>query len=239
MFCSKCGNETSKEAKFCKNCGNPTEFKEIEKNTDTLKEKSNFWQFFLKSFLITTSAFLLLFLLIGGFEEDAAAGVLGTLFIGGLISFLITVVAKGINRKDKIQLSAEELKKYEGLEGWLTLVILGLIISVGYSLYELFLMWNEYEEYGIFGILIGLAFLVFTVYIIYLFFKRKIVFPRWYIAFLIISMAINIFALIYTDANDPEMQTISKDTGRAVLSVIIWVPYMLISKRVKATFTKN
>ena len=82
-----------------------------------------------------------------------------------------------------------------------------------------------------------------SVYLIYLYFSKHYLFPKVYIAIVAISLVfIPLDALLATfvlpdePMFDPDT---TKDFARALISALIWVPYMLISKRVKATFVEN
>ena len=82
-----------------------------------------------------------------------------------------------------------------------------------------------------------------SIYLIYLYFSKNYLFPKLYIAILTVSLLfIPLDAWIVTkllpgeSMFDPE--TI-KEFGRTLISAIIWIPYMLISKRVKATFVEK
>ena len=74
----------------------------------------------------------------------------------------------------------------------------------------------------------------------YLFFSKKAVFTKWFIG-------LAVFSLVYMIANAfaiklvlPSKPVFDPDTVRRLLpslgAIVIWVPYMLKSKRVKATF---
>lgn len=84
------------------------------------------------------------------------------------------------------------------------------------------------------------GFVLLWIYIGYLFFKKKKLFPRCFIG-------ISLFTLLYglIDAlaarvvlpNEPIFDPDTmKELIRTFIGILIWVPYMLKSKRVKVTF---
>lgn len=105
--------------------------------------------------------------------------------------------------------------------------------------YELFRDISEYEGRG--GLLaidfmIGLVFLALTSYVIYLFFTKNKNFPKYYIILLIgtILFNITIFCLMGADSENNDI----KDVFKSILVAMIWMPYIIKSKRVRATFIK-
>lgn len=82
-----------------------------------------------------------------------------------------------------------------------------------------------------------------SLYLIYLFFSKHYLFPKVYIAIVGASIVfIPLDAWLVTKVLpgepmfDPET---SKEFMRVLIGGLIWVPYMLISKRVKATFVEK
>lgn len=73
-------------------------------------------------------------------------------------------------------------------------------------------------------VLVNIGLITAWVYIAFLFFKKKAAFPKWYIGI-----------WSFTPVFDPDT---SKDLIRLFITALIWVPYILVSKRVKATFAK-
>src|SRR5665647_221252 len=143
MFCRNCGTELRDEANFCKNCGNST--KEIVENVlpkkelpRDIEEKFSFGMAFIYSTFISVLVLLIPAILMDGFENDGTGTFIGILFISAIIGLIITLVRKAFSdERQKVTTAptAEEILKYKGLEGWLTLVILGLFVTLGYGVY--------------------------------------------------------------------------------------------------------
>lgn len=157
----------------------------------------------------------------------------------------------------------EEKKGLEGIGGWLILVAIGIVVSPLRIIAQVlppYLQiisgdsWDALTKPGseiynplwapmlIAEILVNSCLIAAWVYIAFLFFRKKAAFPKWYIgiwAFTIIFIIADalVLKLILPDAPvfDPEAV---KDLIRIFITALIWVPYILVSKRVKATFVK-
>ena len=155
-----------------------------------------------------------------------------------------------------------EAKKLEGLGGWLILVGLVVVMSpirqimVFVPLYSQIFFEGSWEEltrpggsaynpfWGpiIIGELVVNLTLFFTwIYTAYLFFSKNKRFPLLFrslliftLCFILVDAAVIKLVLPNEPIFDPE--TI-KEVGRTIVAVLIWVPYTLVSKRVKNTFT--
>ena len=156
---------------------------------------------------------------------------------------------------------AKEDAVKSGLGGWLILVGLGVIISPLYSLMaineylpifqenliEELVSINPFWEYYIWTeIIVNLIIFLCSVYAVFLFFTKKTFFPKFYIcllcgisAFMVLDTVVGEMLLQEIDYEEQYTDSESRmETGKALLSTIIWVPYLLFSKRVKATFVK-
>lgn len=154
-------------------------------------------------------------------------------------------------------------KDLEGIGGWLILVAIGIIITplrivtmiiVTYP--DLFSsgVWDalttpESEAYNplwapviIAELLVNCGLLLAWLYMGYKFFTKSKEFPKWYIGLAIFSLAFIVADALAVSLVLPGEPLFDTDTlgelFRALIMVFIWVPYMLVSKRVKATFVK-
>jgi hypothetical protein len=79
-------------------------------------------------------------------------------------------------------------------------------------------------------------------YMVYLFFAKKKTFPKWYIwaqASLFVFLIADALAIYLIRPDLPVFTPeASKELGRSLVAVCVWVPYMLVSRRVAATFTR-
>ena len=165
------------------------------------------------------------------------------------------------NEKGIIVRAENNLK---GLRGWLILVGIGLVFSpikLIATYYPIFLQiltdgtWEILTTQGsvayhpLWGplltgeIMFNSGMVLFFGYLLYLFFTRHYLFPKVYIIMMTISVAfIPLDAWVTTVIlpNEPVFDpATTKELLRAALGMVIWVPYMLVSKRVKATFVEK
>ncbi|KZS39339.1 hypothetical protein AWE51_12415 [Aquimarina aggregata] len=148
--------------------------------------------------------------------------------------------------------------------GWLILISIGLILTPFKVIFQLF---NSYEDFFgnntwnyiiqdhknlnelFYSLLVlleltyNIVLVVFSILLIILFFKRRNILPRLMIIFYVGTflfltfdsiIAFNLNTTLFTEAE--KVQTF-KEIGTSFIRSIIWVPYFLISKRVKSTFT--
>ena len=79
-------------------------------------------------------------------------------------------------------------------------------------------------------------------YMIYLFFGKKKSFPKWFIwthVATLVYMVADCFALQVVRPDLPLFDAESnREIGKLIVSMCVWVPYMIVSKRVQSTFTR-
>ena len=151
-----------------------------------------------------------------------------------------------------------------GLGGWLILVAIGLIVSplrIGYFLIKEFVPIFEkgywailttpgsdayhplWEPLLIFEIAGNFIFLVTGIILIFLFFAKSYRLPILMVAYLALNLLFVVSDFLFADLipavaaqNDSESV---RELVRAIAGAIIWIPYFLVSKRVKSTFVKQ
>jgi Protein of unknown function (DUF2569) len=150
-----------------------------------------------------------------------------------------------------------------GLRGWLALVGFGLVVAPVRLSIDIFRTyapifrddtWSALttpasEAYNplwatllTFEILIGVIFVAALLLLLALFFKRSRLFPTVFIATLLadpvvvlIDAWLGSFILVDETVLDPAT---TQELGRLVVRAIIWVPYALVSERVRNTFVE-
>lgn len=154
-------------------------------------------------------------------------------------------------------------KNLEGLGGWLILVGLGLVIAPLRMLFEYVPLYVGLFDDGTFALLSTPGTADYNVYfapLIYaeivinsalvcawlvagvLFFTRRRLFPRLYVGILLITpifITADAYAFLLVAPDEPVFDpATSLELMRAVIPALIWVPYMRVSKRVRATFVR-
>jgi glucan phosphoethanolaminetransferase (alkaline phosphatase superfamily) len=154
-----------------------------------------------------------------------------------------------------------ELAPYDGVRGWLIIIIIGLLIRIALNVKSLCTdysvvwdagKWNlltvpgaaQYDPLWAPTLLFELAFtLLFpflSVLALVLMFEKRKIFPRIMVTILLLALAFKVADAALADqipllvkqngnSSDP-------DLPRVFLQAIIWVPYMLYARRVRATF---
>lgn len=149
-----------------------------------------------------------------------------------------------------------------GIGGWLVLPLLGLIgtaLLTGYNLYETSQYWKVFFDLAIGRldpdlrwILIpsflsfGLGMIVMALALLSLvqFLQKKRSTPKWMIAFYCSLLVATLFesSLVFSFAEFREapgdIDAAGKEIVRIIFAAMIWIPYFLVSKRVKATFVE-
>jgi len=152
----------------------------------------------------------------------------------------------------------------KGIGGWLLLPVIGLfvfpvriLISLATEYWPIFEnglwaalttpgskayhpLWGPMLAYEIF---FNVAFLVFDLVLLYLLFTKSYRFPKMFIGFAVLNLlfVVSDAVLGYQIPAVVEQGTeqMMKEIGRSFGLVAIWVPYFLVSKRVKNTFVRT
>lgn len=160
---------------------------------------------------------------------------------------------------DKIELTPKPEPKNIG--GWLILVALGLLINplrlcmlLVVTFPPIFIdgTWGALTTSGsefyspLWGpLLLGelvfnLVILLASFYLAYLFFKKKAEFPEWYAGLALISLVFILVDAYLVTMILPEVPMFDYETITALIpalgSLLIWTPYLFLSKRSKETF---
>ena len=144
----------------------------------------------------------------------------------------------------------------EGLSGWLVLVGLGLVVSPFMILartfstnvplltnprYHAFLeIHRAVEAMIVFEVVSNLIFVALLVGLNFLFFKKKRAFPTYMILYLILQLAVIAGDAAAVRMLMPTVELADSFTtvARTFIGALVWIPYLLVSRRVKATFVQ-
>lgn len=152
----------------------------------------------------------------------------------------------------------------KGLGGWLILVGIGVVIGPIRLIATLILTYKPVFEDGTWDALTTVGSDVYTpyfgsllvgeiafntiivaasIFLIYLFFSKHYLFPKLYIGIVVASLVfIPLDAWIVTkmfhgeSMFDPDT---TKESMRLLITCVVWIPYMLVSKRVRVTFVES
>lgn len=152
--------------------------------------------------------------------------------------------------------------RLNGLGGWLILVGFGLYLRALFIVGTIFMTAGSYDletwqaltnpgssSYHalwapvlIYELLVNITLLVFTIFLLILFHQKRAVFPRLMIALLVTQAIVMVLDHIlaqqipYIAANSGDKTM--RQMNSAVFGAILWTAYLLVSKRVKATFIR-
>lgn len=159
------------------------------------------------------------------------------------------------------QNSEDETEDLQGLGGWLALVGLGVVISPLLIIINMVRLFSGVFTSGAWPLLItpgtsvysplwkpiilsellaNFAMAMVAIFVMVLFFSKKKLFPKLYVGLVVFTL---VFILVDAAAATlvlPDQPMLDTDTIqrflRSAARAVIWVPYMFLSKRVRATF---
>jgi hypothetical protein len=176
------------------------------------------------------------------------------------VFFALALVLWIVVRKDPpLQKTSRSL---DGLGGWLVLIAIGLMVSpvtIGVEFIKNFSWvyeterWNVltspggseyhalYAPLSILEMVYNLFLIVYYLWLIALFFSKRALFPKAMIGSLImvpLMLVIDHFCMMQIPAyaSTTSSYDLGRETGRYFLQALIWIPYFIVSKRVRATF---
>lgn len=144
----------------------------------------------------------------------------------------------------------------EGLSGWLALVAFGLVVSPFVMLYTIvtvnlpFLTDSRYQPFltshpvfaalAVFEVITNIIFIVSVLALGYLFFTKRKAFPTFMILYLATQCWVILFDTIAVHILVPSANLSGSYTSvaRTVIGALVWIPYFVVSRRVKATFVR-
>jgi transglutaminase-like putative cysteine protease len=138
--------------------------------------------------------------------------------------------------------------------GWLILVLIGMIVRplsyIGLlisskffdsiyleSLSSLNSYWTLVHTYELIAVI---TLFIFSIFLLVLFLSYRNSFPRLYIVYLSLALFLSLIdaILVNTLVEAPSNTTLATLTGN-IVGCAIWIPYFLLSQRVKETFVKK
>ena len=144
-----------------------------------------------------------------------------------------------------------EDREFRKIRGWLIVPAISLVLSVLINLLSIAAMLRLLIEHHsgmsgtvnavmLFELLAFIGMFLFSLYVAGLFFRKKRTLPRSYILFLLIGLAyVTVDMLLgHYYLHVPINYEALKPVVRNLVSCAIWIPYFLVSVRVKRTFVK-
>jgi len=160
------------------------------------------------------------------------------------------VVVSNQTENDKL---TEEEKKLDGISGWLALFTIGLFIGLGFSAYYGLLDLGALASdtlRSLTGVFLtellcnALLFVLSLLSIIYII-KHKRIGKSLAIAYMVTAIVVGLvdYGLVSSiagqlDNSESIVSDAGGQAGRAIFYGCIWIPYFLVSKRVKVTLRK-
>lgn len=144
----------------------------------------------------------------------------------------------------------------EGLSGWLVLVGIGLVVSPFMMLYTIvtvnlpFLTDNKYQPYltshpafaalTVFEAFTNIIFIASVLGLGFLFFTKRKGFPTFMILYRVTQCSVILIDAVTAHVLVPsaDLSASYASVARALIGALVWIPYFVFSRRVKATFVR-
>lgn len=148
--------------------------------------------------------------------------------------------------------------------GWLILVAIGLILTTAIVIYGLIFEEAYYDAYSwsalwstegpsgkpmlmliALEMVVNYAFVIYSIVLIIMFFKRRTSVPRLMIILYASTLGFLIFDTVVALSLAPELYTPQenqeslKEIIKGIVKCVIWIPYFILSNRVKETFVER
>jgi len=154
-------------------------------------------------------------------------------------------------------LPSEDKKEPWGFEGLLLLLGLGVLTSPLRAINNIWATYSPMFSDGtmedimvnaslgfksiiITEIIVNIAFLILSVYLIKLFFKKKAIFPKWYLILAASSLGFLLVDTLVLSLMFPNLEVMTTDiikaTASGAIALFLWSPYLYKSERSKNTF---
>ena len=268
MFCPNCGKKIVDTSNFCEYCGNKINVFTKEPSPIG-RQKFLFWRTFTYIFIVLLILLSIFFGLVGSYEEGFIEPFIGVLFLSFFLAIISTFIIKWRkDYKTTGKLISEESTEAidptikPGIRDWLLLVVIGLIIQPLVPLYYLFTVYIPIFAEGtwglitnpnssnfipgignviIFEVVFHIVFFCASLFLLALFFTKDKTFPKFYIIYLVSILIYSVidYALAQSIPSIASQAAENVNFGQNILAAIVWIPYMMKSKLVKATFVNN
>ncbi|MBE3097103.1 MAG: DUF2569 family protein [Planctomycetes bacterium] len=129
----------------------------------------------------------------------------------------------------------------ERTAGWLVFPAMVLIVSPLTNIVYLVLAVADYGLGGLFTFFVALTvgFIVFQVWVAVVFLMTKPYVPKLVVALLLANVAFALITRVAVRTHADLDQETGRYIGSALVLAVVWIPYFLVSRRVKATFSRK
>ncbi len=127
-----------------------------------------------------------------------------------------------------------------GINGWLLLPAVGLVMSPILMAVVILLEVALLKDFGFDWAVVteGMLYVVFLVFMVFTgvaFFRKRPVVPRLMVAWLSLNVLLSLLGAVIGRDAVPATEALG-EIVRSVVAAAVWIPYFLVSKRVKNTF---